>query len=132
MLRGLREEVSARFATLSDDIDDAARRSGAGLLYVDGTTGDLMVRFDNGVTKTIATDSLRNTCQKSGQLLTHISIREEIMGWLDLFTDKNEKAARDEYTQGYDKARKSSFGSLGQGERDLRGQYGRALGYYDP
>jgi hypothetical protein len=54
------------------------------------------------------------------------------MGLLDLFSDRNEKAARDEYAQGYDKARKSAFGSLDTGEKDLRGQYGRAQGYYDP
>jgi len=51
---------------------------------------------------------------------------------MDLFSDRNEKAARDEFTKGYDKARKSSFGSLDRGERDLRGEYGRARGYYDP
>jgi len=54
------------------------------------------------------------------------------MGLFDFFSDKNEKAARDEYTRGYDKARRSSFGSLAAGEKDLRGQYGRARGYYDP
>ena len=54
------------------------------------------------------------------------------MGFLDLFSDKNEKAARDEYTKGYTTARKSAFGSLAEGERDVRGQYGNALGYYDP
>jgi hypothetical protein len=54
------------------------------------------------------------------------------MGLVDLFSDRNEKAARDEYTKGYGNARKSAFGSLDQGEKDLRGQYGRAQGYYDP
>ena len=52
------------------------------------------------------------------------------MGFMDLFSDRNEKAARDEYAKGYDKARRSSFGSLDRGEKDLRGEYGRARGYY--
>lgn len=54
------------------------------------------------------------------------------MGLIDMFSDRNEKAARDEYTSGYNKARTAAFGSLDRGEQDLRGEYGRALGYYSP
>jgi hypothetical protein len=31
--------------------------AGQALLYVDGTTGDLMARFADGVTKTVTTDT---------------------------------------------------------------------------
>jgi hypothetical protein len=54
------------------------------------------------------------------------------MGLLDLFSDKNEAKARDEYTQGYTRARTRAQNRLNVGERDLRGQYGQASGYFDP
>jgi hypothetical protein len=54
------------------------------------------------------------------------------MGLMDLFSDNNEAKARDEYTRGYTRARTRALGNLGQGERDLRGQYGQAHGYFDP
>jgi len=57
VLRGLREEAASGSLTLEDGMTAPAASAGQALLYVDGTTGDLMVRFDNGVTKTIATDT---------------------------------------------------------------------------
>ena len=54
------------------------------------------------------------------------------MGLMDLFSDKNEKKARDEYVGGYGRARDRALGHLGRGERDVRAEYNRARGYYDP
>lgn len=52
------------------------------------------------------------------------------MGIFSMFSNKNEKAGRDEYTRGLNLGRSKAFGQLDEGERDLRGQYGRADSYF--
>jgi len=57
VLRGLREEAARGSLALSDGMAAPAAVTGQTLLYVDGTTGDLMARFGDGVTKTVTTDT---------------------------------------------------------------------------
>jgi hypothetical protein len=56
VLRGLRAEAARGSLALTDGMTAPTAVAGQALLYVDGTTGDLMVRFGDGVTKTITTD----------------------------------------------------------------------------
>ena len=65
VLRGLREEVGGIIDDLDAPLNDVMLVDGLPaptavvggvFIYVDITTGDLMVRFGDGVTKTITTD----------------------------------------------------------------------------
>jgi hypothetical protein len=56
VLRGLRAEAARGSLALTDGMTAPTAVPGQALLYVDGTSGDLMVRFADAVTKTITTD----------------------------------------------------------------------------
>ena len=57
VLRGLRAEAARGSLTLEDGMTAPTAVTGQALLYVDATTGDLMARFGDGVTKTVTTDT---------------------------------------------------------------------------
>jgi hypothetical protein len=57
VLRKLRAEAARGSLALSDGMTAPPAVAGQALLYVDGTTGDLMARFADGVTKTVTTDT---------------------------------------------------------------------------
>lgn len=54
------------------------------------------------------------------------------MGFFDLFSDKNEATARNEFVGGLNRGRRQAQGRLNVGERDLRQNYGAADQYFQP
>lgn len=54
------------------------------------------------------------------------------MGFFDMFSNSNEKKARDAQIQGLNRGRSLAFGNLNQGEQAVRGSYGAADALYQP